>query len=63
VEALRKDLLATGWKETASNLEPAGGTVNLTQGDRALTITYLDPGFMPAEITVNPSGVEIQLAE
>lgn len=63
VEALRKALVSAGWKETAASIAPVGGTVTLTKEDRALTILYMDPGFMPAEITANPSGVEIKLAE
>lgn len=63
VESLRDELLASGWKETNASLDPAGGTVNLSRESHSLTILYMDPGFMPAEITVTPLGVEIDLTE
>jgi hypothetical protein len=62
VEAMRKELLAAGWKESSASLQAPGGIVSLTQEDRSLNITYLDPGFMAAEISVTPVGVEIELA-
>lgn len=62
VESLRKELLAAGWKETHATLDPVGGTVQLSRESHTLTIVYLDPGFMPAEVTVTPLGLEIELA-
>lgn len=62
VESLRKELLAAGWKESNATLDPVGGTVQLSRESHTLTIVYLDPGFMPAEITVTPLGLEIELA-
>jgi len=61
VEALRKQLVGAGWKEQSAMLEGPAGTVNLAQENRSLNIVYMDPGFMPAEVTVTPSGVEIEL--
>ncbi len=54
----------TGGKAlTKSNLTfnlPAG-TANLAQENRTLNIVSMDPGFMPAEVTVTPLGVEIEV--
>lgn len=62
VESLRKQLIGAGWKEQSANLDAVAGNVILTQPDRSLNIIYMDPGFMPAEVTVTPAGVEIELA-
>lgn len=62
VESLRKELLASGWKETNATLDAAAGAVNLSRENFTLAITYMDPGFMPAEVTVMPVGIEIELA-
>jgi len=63
VQSLLKDLLAAGWKEATASLESIGGTAQLTLENRTLTIVYIDPGFMPAEVTITPGDVEIKLAE
>ncbi len=63
VQSLCKNLVASGWKELPASLETVGGSVQLTQENRTLHIVYIDPGFMPAEVTVTPVGVEIKIAE
>lgn len=61
VESLRKQLVAAGWKEMSAALDPVAGTVQLSRESHTLTVVYMDPGFMPAEVTVTPQGVEIEL--
>ncbi len=61
VETLRQGLLAAGWKEEAGSLEAAAGTLSLRRESHTLNILYMDPGFMPADVTITPVGVEIEL--
>lgn len=62
IESLCKELVASGWKETNKSLDAVAGTVNLSREDQTINMVYMDPGFMPAEVTITPQGFEIELA-
>jgi hypothetical protein len=62
VEAWRKQYAKDDWKESAAVLEDMAGSISLDKGDRHLTITYTDTGFMPAEITIQATGAELEKA-
>jgi hypothetical protein len=62
VDAWRKKFAKDDWKESAAVLEDMAGSISLDKGDRHLTITYTDTGFMPAEITIQATGAELEKA-
>ena len=41
-------------------LGKVGGAVSLEKGKGDLTITYVDTGFAPAEVTISVSGVTLE---
>jgi hypothetical protein len=63
VDALRKQFAKEGWKEEeGATAEEQAGTMTLKKGEFSLTILYVDPGFIPAEITLSSFGVELERA-
>lgn len=64
VEELRKKLRKDGWKETEAVLEDVGGTILFNKKDGPMvTILYVDPGLIPAEITISASEIELEVAK
>jgi hypothetical protein len=62
VEGLRQALRKEGWKETEAVLDAMAGTVVLSHKDGpSVTIVYVDPGVIPAEITISASKIELDL--
>lgn len=62
VETWRKHFQGQGWKEDNALLEAMAGSVSLSKDSQRLNITYIDTGFLPAEIDVTASGVELEQA-
>lgn len=60
VEAIRKELKAAGWKETMATVQAMFGTLEFSKGEQQVMIVYVDPGVIPAEITVSSTGVELE---
>lgn len=55
---------AAGWDVEADIEAKEAGDYTLTKGDQALTISFLDPGFIPAEITIKTDeGFTIEMKE
>jgi hypothetical protein len=59
VEAWRKKFAADGWQEEAAVLDKAAGSITFTKEGQALSVTYIDPTIVPAEITLQATGMEL----
>jgi hypothetical protein len=59
VEALRKDLATDGWKEANATIDDMVGHVTLTKGDLSLSLTYVETGILPSEVTIDAIGAEL----
>jgi hypothetical protein len=62
VEAIVKDLLSMGWKLEEPVGDNMAGQIALKKNEQSIHILYVDPGLIPAQITVSGWGVEIQRA-
>ncbi|MBI1309921.1 hypothetical protein GC176_01335 [bacterium] len=62
VDALRKTFKADGWKEDATIAEAMVGDITFRKGDQEISLSYVDPGFIPAEITIDGKRVELVTA-
>ncbi|MCC6125493.1 MAG: hypothetical protein IT426_11055 [Pirellulales bacterium] len=62
VESWRKQFGKDGWKETVAAMEDVAGSISFDKGDRHLALIYSDTGFLPAEITLQATGVEFERA-
>ncbi|MCE9607415.1 MAG: hypothetical protein K8U03_21220 [Planctomycetia bacterium] len=60
VDAWRKQLTSAGWTEDVTKLEDKIGDIAFRNEKQFLSVDYLDPGFIPAEITVTATGVELE---
>ena len=63
VDALAKELEGAGWKADAPIGEVAAGQMNFQKEGHSVSILYVDPGFIPAQITITGSGVELERAK
>lgn len=63
VEELRKKFREDGWKESEAVLVDVAGTVVFSKNEGpTVTIVYVDPGLIPAEITISGSRIELETA-
>lgn len=62
-ETLLKKLKADGWKPLSSTLDAMAGVVLLQKGDQDLTITYLETGVLPSEVTITGDALEVEKAK
>jgi hypothetical protein len=62
VDAIAKQLADTGWKGEDPVGNEMAGQLTFMKGEQRITILYVDPGLIPAEITVSGSGVELERA-
>lgn len=60
VETLCADLKKGGWKEDAAEFQSVAGVGSFSNGERRITINYTDTGFLPAEVTINATGVMLE---
>ncbi len=58
--AIRKALLADEWKETVTTADAMLGLIEFKKGELEISLNYIDPGFIPAEFTIQGSGVELE---
>lgn len=63
VAALQKQLVDAGWKADSTALEPMAGAVALSREGQSLTISYLDTGVLPPEISITIIGAELEVAK
>lgn len=60
-QAISKELQAQGWQEVPGGAEAKEtGMINLSRGDQSITVVYMDPGMVPAEITIQAAGVALK---
>lgn len=60
VEGWQKQFGAAGWKENQATLTATVGALSLSKDGQQLSITYVDTGIMPAEITFSATGAELE---
>jgi hypothetical protein len=64
VDAIVKQLEAAGWKAEPGVGNAMAGQLTFKKDDLSVSILYVDPGLIPAEITISGSGgVEIEAGE
>ena len=61
-DAIAKQLVAAGWKAEEPVGEAIAGRLGFRKDDHSIIIHYVDPSFIPAEITISASGVELEKA-
>lgn len=61
VEMLRKQLTKAGFKEKVNAADKEAGSSTFEKGDHRVELLYVDPGFIPAEITLSSSGIELSV--
>ncbi|HWL10348.1 MAG TPA: hypothetical protein VNQ76_18230, partial [Planctomicrobium sp.] len=59
-EEIRKSLEADGWKSKSTIDLKETGTIEFEKEGQKLLLLYVDPGFIPAEITLTGIGVELE---
>jgi hypothetical protein len=59
-ESLRKSLRDAGWKEEVTIAEAQVGDIEFKKGNQGISLSYVDPGFIPAEITIQGTRVELE---
>ena len=60
VADIRKALTSAGWKEKVTTDDGMIGLIDFEKGEQTISLKYVDPGFIPAEVTINGSGVELE---
>jgi hypothetical protein len=63
VDAITKELTDAGWKADAPIGQAEAGQLHLHKDGHSVSILYVDPGFIPAQITITGSGVELEQAK
>jgi hypothetical protein len=63
VEGWQRQYVSAGWKEQTSVLQDVAETILRTNGSKTLTILYTDVGFMPAEVSIDATGIKLQRSE
>jgi hypothetical protein len=62
VAGWRDQFVKDGWTVEAATLDDLAGMAALKKGGQNLTLVYTDTGFLPAEVTVQAIGVELERA-
>lgn len=58
--AIRKALADAGWKESVLSADDTLGVIEFKKDEQEISLNYVDPGFIPAEITVKGTGVKLE---
>ena len=61
VASLRRQLTEAGFEETESTLEMEFGTVVLQKEGQTITLSYVDTGVLPPEVTIRASGAALEV--
>ena len=56
-------LAARIYRTNAVSLDDVAGVASLSKGEASVTINYTDTGFLPAEVTIDATGVVLKRAE
>jgi hypothetical protein len=62
-EAIRKGLKDTNWKEEILTADAMVGEITFKKVNQAISLSYVDPGIIPAEFTLKGTGVELGKAD
>lgn len=62
-DAIRKQLTDDGWEEEQLTQDANLGHASLKKGDVSLTVTFVETGILPSELTITGFGVEVTRAE
>jgi hypothetical protein len=60
VDALVKQLRSDGWQADPVVGDDSAGQISLKKGEGELSVLYVDPGLIPAEVTITASGVNLE---
>jgi len=60
VDVVVKQLVAAGWKSESPVGDNMAGQLSLEKGGHSVKILYVDPGFIPGQITITGWGVELE---
>jgi hypothetical protein len=60
VDAIVQQLTAAGWKTETPVGDKSAGQLSFEKDGHSVKILYIDPGFIPAQITVSGWGVELE---
>jgi hypothetical protein len=63
VEAIVKDLISRGWNVEEPVGDNMAGQISLKKNEQSVNVLYVDPGLIPAQITVSGWGVEVEQAK
>ncbi|MCA9088521.1 MAG: hypothetical protein KDA90_07780 [Planctomycetaceae bacterium] len=61
-DALRKSMQEAGWKEEVTIADGKVGDITFQKGNQEVSLSYVDPGFIPAEFTLRGRQVELEPA-
>ena len=61
VESWRKQFAKDGWKENVTASEDMAGSISFHKGSQALSVSYSDTGYIPAEVTIHATNVELEV--
>jgi hypothetical protein len=59
VESWRKQFAKDGWKEEFAASEDMAGSISFVKGSQDVSMSYSDTGFLPAEVTIHATNVEL----
>jgi hypothetical protein len=62
-EAIRKGLKDADWKEEIITADAMIGEITFKKDKQELSLSYVDPGIIPAEFTLKATGVELEHAD
>jgi len=62
-EAIRRQLIADGWEEEQETKDANLGHASLRKDEHSVTVTFVETGILPSEVTVSGFGVQVLKAE
>ncbi len=62
VATIREALRTAGWKEEVTINEALAGAATFSKDGQSISLSYTDPGFIPAEVELRAIGVELEAA-
>lgn len=62
-DAIRRQLIADGWEAEQETKDVNLGHVSLRKDGHGVTVTFVETGILPSEVTVSGFGVQVRTAE